>query len=90
MLSGSSASAQASSVPITRPPNSVPGIGRLTDPVASTIVLAAICSPLTVIEPLPASDASPSIRSILFFLNRPETPPTSVEITFSRRALTAP
>ena len=89
MLLGSSASAQASSVPITRPPNSVPGIGRFTDPVASRIVLAAIWSPLTVIEPLPASDASPSIRSILFFLNRPETPPTNVEITFSRRALTA-
>ena len=76
-------------MPITRPPNSVPGIGRLTEPVASTIVLAAICSPPTVTVPSPASDASPSIRSILFFLNRPATPPVSVEITFSRRALTA-
>ena len=33
---GTSASAHASSVPITRPPNSTPGIDRGTDPVAST------------------------------------------------------
>ena len=33
--------------------------------------------------------ASPSIRSIPFFLNRPPTPPVSVETTFSRRACTA-
>ncbi len=39
---GSCSSAHASSVPITRPSNAAPGIGRLTEPVASTIVLAAI------------------------------------------------
>jgi len=36
MRAGTSLSAHASSVPITRPPNCVPGIGRGTDPVAST------------------------------------------------------
>ena len=44
---GSSSSAHASSVPITRPPNCAPGIGRLTEPVASTIVLAEISWPPT-------------------------------------------
>ena len=43
-FAGSSSSAQASSVPITRPPNSVPGIGRLTEPVASTIAFDASSS----------------------------------------------
>ena len=37
-------------------------------------------------RPAPASAPSPSIRSILFFLNSPATPPVSVEITFWRRA----
>ena len=39
---GSSLSAHASSVPITLPPNSRPGIGFLTEPVASTTPLAAV------------------------------------------------
>ena len=86
---GSSVSAHASSVPITRPPNSVPGIGLLTEPVASTIVFAAIVCPPTVTCPAPASAPSPSISSIEFFLNRPATPPVSVLTTFSRRAVTA-
>ena len=85
---GSSSSAQASSVPITRPPNCAPGIGRFTEPVASRIVLAAIVWSPTVTRPPPASDPEPSIRSILFFLNRPETPPVRVLTTFWRRALT--
>ena len=85
---GSSSSAHASSVPITRPPNWAPGIGRLTEPVASTIVLAEISWPPTVSVPSPVSVASPSIRSILFFLSSPATPPVSVEITFLRRSET--
>ncbi len=39
--------------------------------------------------PSAVSDASPSIRSIPFFLNSPATPEVSVETTFSRRACTA-
>ena len=38
---GSDSSAHASSVPITRPPNCVPGTGLATEPVASTIALVA-------------------------------------------------
>ena len=38
---GSSSSAHASSVPMTRPPNSVPGIGLGTEPVARMTVLAS-------------------------------------------------
>jgi hypothetical protein len=86
---GSSGNAQASSVPITRPPNAVPGIGFFTEPVASRIVFALICWGPTLTAPLPASDPSPSISSIPFFLNSPDTPPVSVLITFSQRALTA-
>ena len=69
---GSSSSAHASSVPITRPPNWVPGIGFLTDPVARMIVLASIRLPFTVTAPAPASAPSPSITSIPFFLNSPD------------------
>jgi len=60
----------------------------LTDPVASTIVLAEISWPPTVRVPLPVSVASPSMRSTLFFLSSPETPPVSVETTFLRRSET--
>ncbi len=76
-------------MPITRPPKLVPGIGRFTDPVASTIAFASIVSPPTLTLPSAVSDPSPSITSIAFFLNRPETPPVSVEMTFRRRSLTA-
>ena len=86
MLLGSSSSAHASSVPITRPPNCAPGIGRLTEPVASTIVLAEISWPPTVSVPLPVRVASPSMTSTLFFLSSPATPPVSVETTFLRRS----
>ncbi len=111
---GRSVSAQASSVPITPPPNSTPGIERLTEPVARITVVAvnsrsptrtragiAFCAshplgpdsvPGCDASRSPArahSDASPSIRSIEFFLNRPATPPVSVETTFSRRPCTA-
>ncbi len=75
-------------MPITRPPNCVPGIGFFTEPVARMIVLAEIWLPPTVTEPAPASAPSPSMYSIPFFLNRPATPPVRVLITFSRRALT--
>ena len=87
-LAGLSGRAQASSVPMTRPPNSVPGIDRATDPVASTIALAAIWLPSAVTVPDPASAPSPSINSMPFFLNSPATPPVRVLITFSRRAMT--
>ena len=43
-LAGSSFSAHASSVPITRPSNVVPGIGRFTEPVAITIAFVASSS----------------------------------------------
>ena len=86
---GSSWSAQASSVPITRPPNSAPGIARLTEPVASTTVLALTISEPMLTFPSPASAASPSISSIPFFLNSPLTPPVNVETTLSRRFITA-
>ena len=56
IVAGSSVSAHASSVPITRPPNCVPGIGFLTDPVASTIVFAAICRSADRNVPPPASE----------------------------------
>ena len=75
-------------MPITRPPNSVPGIGRLTDPVARMIVLAAIVWPFDGDRAAAREAASPSISSIPFFLNSPDTPPVSVLITFSRRAMT--
>ena len=80
-------SAQASSVPITRPPNVVPGIGRATEPVASTMHFDASSSRSPTLTPLPpASVASPSTYSIAFFLNRPATPPVSVLMTFWRRS----
>ena len=50
-----------------------------------TIVLAAIVVAADRDLPSPASAPSPSITSILFFLNSPATPPVSVLITFSRR-----
>jgi len=53
----------------------VPGIGRLTEPVAKMIVLAEIVYPLTVTAPVLATEPSPSIRPILFFFISPATPP---------------
>jgi hypothetical protein len=83
-------SAHASSVPITRPPNCVPGIGLGIEPVASTTVLASMTVPSklppTFTLPSSVSEPKPSMRSILFFLKRPPTPPTSVEMTFARRS----
>ncbi len=78
---------------MTRPPNSVPGSARFTDPVAMMTILAAISVPSnwppTRTLPSSVTDACPSMTSILFFLKRPATPPVSVETTFSRRAWTA-
>ena len=65
-----------------------PGIGRFTEPVASRIVLAVISCPSTVSVPAPVRVAAPSMSSTLFFFSSPATPPVSVVITFSRRALT--
>ena len=87
---GSSSNAHASSVPMTRPPNCVPGIGRATDPVAMMILPALCSSPPTRTVPPPPSDASPSRTSIPFFLKRPPTPPVRVSTTFRRRSVTAP
>ena len=91
ILPGSSFSAQASSVPITRPPNCVPGSGLAIEPVARTTqVLASISLPSklppTLTLPSSVTEPKPSIRSILFFLNSPPTPPTRVAMTFSRRS----
>ena len=62
MRLGSSWSAHASSVPITRLPNFVPGIGRLTEPVASTMHFVASISSPSLLEPtrtLPAPVSAP-------------------------------
>ncbi len=90
--SGSSVSAQASSVPMTRPPNCVPGSAFFTEPVARITVLAAISVPSklppTLTLPSSVTDAWPSMTSMPFFLKRPETPPVSVLMTFLRRSPT--
>ena len=71
-VSGSASSAHASSVPMTRPPNSRPGTGLGTEPVASTIALrASISASPTRTLPSPVSEPEPSISSMPFFLNRP-------------------
>ena len=91
ILPGSCSNAHASSVPMMRPPNCVPGIGLGSDPVASTThVFASITLPSklppTLTLPSSVTEPKPSIRSILFFLKRPPTPPTRVEMTFPRRS----
>ena len=80
---------------MTRPPNWVPGIGFLTEPVAMiTQRLATISEPskLPPTRTLPSSVTAPwpEITSMPFFLNRPATPPVSVLMTFLRRSETAP
>ncbi len=80
-------------MPITRPPNCVPGIGVGIEPVAMITPLVAsisVPSKLPPILTLPSlvTEAWPSISSILFFLNSPPTPPTSVPMTFWRRSVT--
>ena len=66
IFAGSSSSAHASSVPITRPPNWVPGIGLGIDPVASTTHLVASISvpskfPPTLTLPSAVTDPKPSM-----------------------------
>ncbi len=92
---GTSGSAHASSVPITRPPNSTPGIGRGIEPVARIDAARGDFHRLGV-ERVDQHVAvgrqrarSPSITSMPSFLNSPPTPEVSVETTFSRRACTA-
>ncbi len=60
---GSESSAQAPSVLMTRPPNSVPGIGLGTEPVASTThFVASIASPSrTWTLPSAVTEAKPSM-----------------------------
>ena len=86
---GSSSSAHASSVPITRPPKVVPGTGLGTEPVASTTVLASYSVSPTRTFASAVSDPTPSITSMLFFFIRPPTPPVRVLITLRRRSPTA-
>ena len=62
IVAGSSSSAHASSVPMTRPPNFVPGIGRFTEPVATMTALAGLDllpveAPPTLTLPSAVSDA---------------------------------
>ena len=66
ILPGSSGSAHASSVPITRPPNCVPGIGFGTEPVARITHLVASISvpsklPPTLTLPSAVTDPKPSM-----------------------------
>ena len=89
MRLGSSSSAHASSVPITRPPKLVPGTGLGIEPVAITTFLASNSWSPTLTFPAGVSDATPSITSTWFFFIRPPTPPVSVLITLRRRSPTA-
>ena len=63
---------------------------RGTEPVARITAFDASysVSPTRTL-PSPVRPPSPSITSILFFLNRPLTPPVSVLTTFARRSITA-
>ena len=53
---------------------------------ARITVAAASVRPSTLTSPSAVSEASPSIRSIAFFLNSPPTPEVRVVTTLSRRA----
>ena len=91
-VAGSSVSAHASSVPMTRPPKWVPGSGFFTEPVARITNFApySVPSKLPPTLTLPSSVTTPwpSMTSMAFFLKRPLTPPVSVLMTFLRRAPT--
>ena len=86
-------SAHASSVPMTRPPNAVPGIGLLDR--AGREDRRPCRSPCTSRCRRPrrcrrrSATPSPSITSISFFLNSPATPPVSVLMTFVAARATA-
>ena len=89
MLCGSSSIAQASSVPMIGPPNSVPGMGRPTDPVARMIAfVASSWRPSTSTPRPPVSVAAPSISSMSFFLSSIPTPPVRALITLPRCSAT--
>ncbi len=77
-------------MPITRPPNSVPGTGLPTEPVARITDLASYSSSPTRTFASRVTDPKPSITSILFFFIRPATPPVRVLMTLRRRSPTAP
>ena len=74
---------------ITRSEKSTPGIGRATEPVASTIALAWCSSSPTLTFPPPAREASPCRNSTLFLFQRNWTPSSSVFETFVRRSWSA-
>ncbi len=91
-VAGSSGSAHASSVPMTRPPKCVPGSGFFTEPVARMTNLAPYSVPSKLPPTLTLASSvttpCPSMTSMPFFLNSPDTPPVSVLMTFLRRAPT--
>ena len=76
-------------------PKGIPGAdlgGRIigTEPVARiTHFEASYSVSPTRTLPSPVRPPAPSITSILFFLNRPATPPVRVLMTFARRSMTA-
>ena len=92
-VAGSSSSAHASSVPMTRPPKCVPGSGFVTEPVARMTPFASISVPSKLPPTLTLASSVtepwPSMTSMPFFLNRPATPPVSVLMTFLRRCADA-
>ena len=78
-------------MPITRPSKVVPGIGRLTEPVATMIAFVASSSwSPTVTVPAAVSDPTPSYTSTLCFFSSIPTPPVRVPTTSSRRSMTLP
>ena len=78
-------------MPITRPPNSVPGTGLPTEPVARMTDLASYSVVADAdVRRRAVTEPKPSITSILFFFIRPATPPVSVLMTLRRRSPTAP
>ncbi len=92
-VAGSAASAHASSVPMTCPPNCVPGSAFFTEPVARMTNLAWISLPSklppTLTLPSSVTEPWPSTTSTPLRLSSPATPPVSVLMTFLRRSLTA-
>ena len=89
MRFGCSGSDQAPHVSTTRPPNSTPGIGRATEPVARITAPASYAWPPTSTLPSAVSEASPSISSTLFLSHSIFTPLSSVSETLARRAPSA-
>ncbi len=73
----------------TRPPNSTPGIGSATEPVARITAPASYVSPPTATLPSAVSEPSPAIVVILPLSQRKLTPLESDSETAARRACSA-